>query len=158
MSARDNIFQDLVISGRDIVNLRPGDESRKKIKISPVWAGDIELAGDLTGEVSLRRVEEGVEVEYKMSGQIKEICDRCAETFSAEVDLEFSRFYRLESEVQEEEEEEFNWQKGIDLSRPIREEIILSRPFKKLCSEACQGVCPKCGANLNEGVCRCEPK
>jgi len=43
----------------------------------------------------------------------------------------------------------------IELDCDIREEIILDYPIKPLCSVDCKGLCPKCGANLNEGGCHC---
>ena len=32
---------------------------------------------------------------------------------------------------------------------------VLAVPMKNLCSEDCKGLCPKCGKNLNEGLCNC---
>jgi uncharacterized protein len=29
-------------------------------------------------------------------------------------------------------------------------------PVKMLCSQDCKGICPGCGANLNEEVCGCK--
>jgi len=34
----------------------------------------------------------------------------------------------------------------------------LSIPMKLLCREDCQGICPGCGANLNQEACRCGEK
>lgn len=45
----------------------------------------------------------------------------------------------------------------IDLDEDIREEIILDYPIRPLCSLSCQGLCPQCGKNLNEGDCKCVP-
>ncbi len=40
--------------------------------------------------------------------------------------------------------------------RPVfEEELILNFPSRLLCKEGCRGLCPKCGANLNEGDCGC---
>ena len=44
---------------------------------------------------------------------------------------------------------------ALDLDPDIREEIILEYPINPLCKINCQGLCPKCGANLNEGGCNC---
>jgi uncharacterized protein len=30
--------------------------------------------------------------------------------------------------------------------------------MKPLCSEACKGLCPQCGTNLNRGSCECQNK
>jgi uncharacterized protein len=43
----------------------------------------------------------------------------------------------------------------IDLGQLMREQFYLSLPMKPLCGEACRGLCPSCGTNLNRGVCGC---
>jgi uncharacterized protein len=30
--------------------------------------------------------------------------------------------------------------------------------MKPLCSDACRGLCPECGTNLNRTECGCKPK
>ena len=38
---------------------------------------------------------------------------------------------------------------------------VISRielPFRLLCREDCKGLCPVCGANLNEMTCNCNTK
>jgi uncharacterized protein len=44
----------------------------------------------------------------------------------------------------------------VDLTEDIREDILLVFPQTCLCREECLGLCPTCGANLNEGPCSCE--
>ena len=43
----------------------------------------------------------------------------------------------------------------IDLTPLVHEQIILALPTRPLCGEACRGLCPRCGANLNAGDCGC---
>ena len=43
----------------------------------------------------------------------------------------------------------------IDLTETIRETLILSEPMRVLCRPDCKGLCPQCGANLNDGPCSC---
>ncbi len=43
----------------------------------------------------------------------------------------------------------------IDLGPQVWEEAVLSAPVKYLCRNACRGLCPHCGANLNEQTCDC---
>jgi uncharacterized protein len=38
----------------------------------------------------------------------------------------------------------------IDLTDRIIEAIVVDIPMKVLCSENCKGLCPYCGADLNE--------
>jgi uncharacterized protein len=43
----------------------------------------------------------------------------------------------------------------IDLTAAIREHVLLGLPAFAVCQEDCRGLCPHCGANLNEGSCDC---
>lgn len=43
----------------------------------------------------------------------------------------------------------------LDLTDQVRESLLLLLPRKPLCREACAGLCPACGADLNEGACGC---
>lgn len=43
----------------------------------------------------------------------------------------------------------------IDLRPLVREQIYLAIPDYPHCSEHCKGLCPRCGANLNETTCAC---
>jgi uncharacterized protein len=46
---------------------------------------------------------------------------------------------------------------AIDLEDLMREQFLLALPMKPLCSDACKGLCPQCGANLNTNPCNCNP-
>jgi len=46
--------------------------------------------------------------------------------------------------------------KTIDLAPALREQILLAAPPSPLCDEACKGLCPVCGKDLNAGDCGCE--
>lgn len=45
----------------------------------------------------------------------------------------------------------------IDLRPAIREQWLLEVPPFAVCRPDCQGLCPKCGADLNAGACGCAP-
>lgn len=45
----------------------------------------------------------------------------------------------------------------IDLADAVREALILAFPEFPLCREECRGLCPRCGADLNQGDCGCPP-
>jgi uncharacterized protein len=46
---------------------------------------------------------------------------------------------------------------GVELEDILREQMLLAVPIKLVCSDACKGLCPQCGKNLNSGDCHCEP-
>ena len=43
----------------------------------------------------------------------------------------------------------------VDLGPLVRDAIVLELPMAPLCTQDCAGLCPQCGANLNEGACGC---
>jgi len=43
----------------------------------------------------------------------------------------------------------------VDLAELATEQVQLATPLKPLCRESCQGLCPRCGADLNQGLCAC---
>lgn len=44
----------------------------------------------------------------------------------------------------------------LDTEPLIAEQVQLNIPMKPLCRPDCQGLCPRCGAELNQGPCGCE--
>ncbi len=46
----------------------------------------------------------------------------------------------------------------LDLSEAVREELLLAVPQFVECRDDCKGLCPRCGADLNRGPCRCKPE
>ena len=47
---------------------------------------------------------------------------------------------------------------AFDLGDLARTAFILDMDTKTLCSEDCKGLCPRCGADLNQGPCSCKKK
>ncbi|MCR5347224.1 MAG: DUF177 domain-containing protein [Fretibacterium sp.] len=44
----------------------------------------------------------------------------------------------------------------LDVAPQVWESLLLLLPSKVLCREDCAGLCPRCGADLNEGPCSCK--
>jgi len=44
---------------------------------------------------------------------------------------------------------------SIDLRPAVRDQWLLSAPSLVLCNDECMGLCPRCGADLNQGPCGC---
>ena len=82
-------------------------------------------------------------------------CDRCLAPFVHEMEVPVERI--LVSSLNNEENDEYllldNYQ--LPLDELVEEELILNLPSKNLCRKDCRGLCPKCGRNLNEGLCGC---
>ena len=46
----------------------------------------------------------------------------------------------------------------LPLEEIVREQVLIAVPMKPLCREACRGLCPSCGTDLNMGTCACAEK
>jgi uncharacterized protein len=44
----------------------------------------------------------------------------------------------------------------INLKDTIQEQVVMEFPLRALCKQDCKGLCPKCGADLNEDLCDCD--
>ena len=61
------------------------------------------------------------------------------------------------AEVREEDLDTFAFDgERVDLEPVLREQFVLAVPFAPLCQDACKGLCPQCGIDLNTGTCACE--
>jgi uncharacterized protein len=47
--------------------------------------------------------------------------------------------------------------RDLDLTEALREEVFLAVPAFVECRPDCKGLCPRCGADLNDGPCGCAP-
>ena len=112
----------------------------------------------------LRRKPAGVSLQGAGKAQVEALCDRClrAVPFALEFPLE-AVYVTLEEYAASEREEVGLDDLGlmvydgaaIDLDELARGEILLALPSRILCREDCRGLCPLCGAPLNENPCAC---
>lgn len=102
------------------------------------YAGVVEVT-------ALARKDAGiVVVEVTTRAKAVLTCARCFKESDARLDKEFRFVYPLEQAKRE-----------IVLDDDIRQELILDTPLKILCRPECLGLCARCGADLNEGKCKC---
>jgi uncharacterized protein len=106
--------------------------------------------------------------QFRLVGRVRTTlelpCSRCVEPFPSPVDASFDLRYlprshdvgEGEREIEEDDlSTSFYEDETIDLGQLMREQFLLSLPMKPLCRETCRGLCPQCGANLNQARCEC---
>lgn len=114
--------------------------------------------------------DEAFEAIGRVKTSLEMVCSRCLEPFTTPVDASFELRYVPEpapdasDEGGEEEVAEddlttaFYRDGALDISELLREQFQLTLPMKPLCSDACRGLCPQCGTNLNRSECECKPE
>lgn len=91
-------------------------------------------------------------------------CARCLAPVEGVFTLDFERTVAAEGTVSEEQLEEnidsyvMIRDGKLDVDEPLREELLICFPMRLLCSEDCEGLCPKCGKPKREGDCGCPTK
>ena len=74
------------------------------------------------------------------------VCDRCLAQATENQIHEFAEEFDKSAAVDD----------LIDVTELLRDELLAGQPMKNLCKDDCKGLCPVCGANLNDGECGCD--
>lgn len=112
----------------------------------------VEAAGTVENRAGVVELRMNCRVRYDAP------CDRCAVPCTEMLEIPVEKV--LVSERQNDEDDDLVLLKDykLDLQDLCYHEIIPNLPSKHLCKKDCQGVCPTCGKNLNEGACDCATK
>lgn len=83
-------------------------------------------------------------------------CDRCLEPVDVKIPILIDRECDKNFSGEDEEEEPLIIGYNLDTEQLLYCEILVNWPMKTLCTEACKGICKKCGTNLNHSSCQCD--
>lgn len=111
--------------------------------------------------LQLTNTGEGIVLSGDASCAATTSCARCLEAAQVDIVGDVEGYYLLDAveDVEGYEADEFeNVSKGgdFDIAPAIMAAIVHATPFIILCQDDCKGLCPTCGANLNEGPCDCD--
>ena len=123
--------------------------------------GDHEFAlpDGMDYDVVLTNAGEGILATGLVRAHVVGTCDRCLERAEFDVASEVDEYYLFEEpEDLSDDEDEADYElvspdRTIDLSGALLAALVMETPFVVLCREDCRGLCPVCGANLNEEDC-----
>lgn len=117
------------------------------------------LSDGVSYDVVLTNAGDGILVTGLVRAAAEGACDRCLEPARFDIAGEIEEYYLFEEpEDAEEFEDGFELvtpERTVDLSGAIWDAMVMDTPFVVLCRPDCAGLCPTCGANLNDGPCGC---
>jgi uncharacterized protein len=123
------------------------------------------LKKDVHVEGSLSKVGREVFLKGSVSTEMEIICSRCLEPLRYKVRSKISSRYvpgqetdSLDLDVElhaSDIEVEYYSEDRIDLTQAVYDQMMLSLPLTRLCSEDCKGICSQCGINRNKKNCQC---
>lgn len=130
------------------LNLSPDDLELSTAELPLL--GSVKVKGKISnaGDVLLLRVV--------LKGQVQRTCGRCLKEFTADTKAELiEKFYPASTEDIESDALVYTGD-DVDVTTPLREGLLLAEPLQALCKPDCRGLCPVCGADLNDGECGCD--
>ena len=110
----------------------------------------------------LDRTGDLVSVRGRLRSSARLECVRCLRTFDLPLTADLTVVAdraggrgRLEEQLEADDYMMFHDGRQLDLREQARESVLLELPITPHCREDCRGLCPRCGADLNEGPCGC---
>jgi uncharacterized protein len=129
--------------------------------------GELSVAGsvvpadaEVSADAVLDSVGGGIEVSAELRAPWQGECRRCLRALSGELHCDVRELYtpRRAGESDDADEETYPLSgETLDLRPLVRDALLLELPIAPVCQADCRGLCPTCGADLNEGPCACEP-
>ncbi|MEO5367779.1 MAG: DUF177 domain-containing protein [Magnetococcus sp. WYHC-3] len=99
----------------------------------------------------------------QVSARVAQNCARCGCRFESDLEAVVERFYVVGRDPSEaggehlmEDDTVYLPDGMLAVKSLAEEELLLALPVAPLCRAQCRGLCPQCGADWNEGPCRCD--
>lgn len=127
----------------------------------PLWDG-LEAEFDGPVEVHLRAVYAGsgeVVVRGSVQAGLRQECRRCLQPVPGSLREELTMVFVPSDSPGVEDDGDVrvldDADAELDLSGPVREELVLAIDPYVVCNPECKGLCPRCGVNRNTETCSC---
>jgi uncharacterized protein len=150
----------LVLDTREL-GRRPGSmRSLSRSVPAPAHLG-VDVLGVPAGspvelDLRLESVVEGVLVSGTVTATMSGECVRCLDPVTGPLVVDLQELYAFPGSAAERDEDDdtdpLPEMDGdlIDLEPALRDAVVLALPLRPLCREDCPGLCPECGARLED--------
>jgi uncharacterized protein len=134
--------------------LRPGEGRRLDLEVD---AGQLELGGEryavagaaVSARLDLSRTATGYAARMRFLADVSGPCMRCLEDAEVPVEIDVRE---VDQPGTDDEELRSPYVDGdeLEVGRWAHDALALALPFQLLCRPDCRGLCPVCGASLND--------
>jgi len=148
----------------ELAGLTPG-VNHVRLEAAPAEVGldPAEWSGPVRADLAVDKNGERVVVRGTLSSTASVECVRCLKSFPMPVSTPIEVFAeragtgsrREEQELERDRYMAFHDGRHLDLGEEAHDALLLEVPMAPRCREDCRGLCPRCGADLNEGPCDC---
>jgi uncharacterized protein len=137
----------------------------------PAPGEDVAFAEPVTGEITLTGTAGGISLRGRVRTVASCVCGACLRRFALPIAVEVTEEFgpRGAAAGPEAAAEEHELTAGdflvpveagdtVDVTEVVRQHVVLALPLAPRCRDDCPGLCPRCGADLNDGPCGCDPR
>jgi len=104
---------------------------------------------EMTLDVQLEAVTEGVLVTAEVTAPLAGECARCLEPLTQTADVRFQELFNYGQDSGQDSEDGYSLDGDLlDLEPVLRDALVLALPLAPLCRDDCPGLCPECGVQL----------
>ena len=107
-----------------------------------------------SGSVRVSRTRTGILAQADFRGEVPMDCVRCLEKYSQKLNTIFSELFAFKKEFVTDSELLLPENAFMNLAPLAYEYLLLEVPILTICSPSCKGLCPICGMNINDGICK----
>jgi uncharacterized protein len=109
---------------------------------------------DLVLDLRLESVSEGVLVSGTIRVTLIGECARCLDPLTSELEVDIQQLFVYPgNEIDADDEDDeigLLVDDYVDLEPALRDAVVLALPLAPVCREDCPGLCPECGARLDD--------
>lgn len=111
------------------------------------------LTSDIDVDLTLRSLNDGIEVTGSVAVEWATVCRRCLAEIAGRAVVAVDELYQ----IQRTDPDAYEIVDGqLNLAPVVRESALLELDVERLCRADCAGLCPVCGADRNEVDCDCD--
>jgi uncharacterized protein len=131
---------------------------------NPNLGPDITINGSIRGKARFYRTQNSIVVRGDVEAPVEIECSRCLESFIVTIPAHFEEEYLPSVNIMtgaplaagDDEALQIDEHHVLDLSEIVRQYLLTNMPLHAVCRPDCKGICPTCGADLNQGPCACD--
>jgi len=119
-----------------------------------------EILGPIGIKLEISRIHDEFRVRGRAGLNVRQECVRCLEPTEQRIEAPLDVLVRpvdIEAQTELDPPEGIIYHDGetFSLADEVRQLVLVEIPANPLCGPQCQGLCPRCGGNLNHGGCTC---
>lgn len=97
-------------------------------------------------------------VEVSGAARLEAVCSRCLKTFELSSPFALTEEFREQPGESDPLQDYFRFTGDkLYVDDMVSDAVAVSLPMRVVCQVTCRGLCPRCGSDLNQGPCACEP-